>query len=43
MLRLGEESGDAGDVLMHRLDQVDNPRDAGESQPVEAAKIVNSR
>ena len=36
---LGDQARDAGDLLVHRLDQVDDPRDAGDGQPVGAAKV----
>ena len=38
-LRPGKQSRDAGDVVMHRLDQVDDAGDAGDGQPVDPAKI----
>jgi hypothetical protein len=38
-LRLGEYSPDAGDAVMHRLDQVDDASDSVDGQPVEPAKI----
>ena len=38
----GEQSRDAGDLLMHRLDQVDHAGNAGDGQPVDAAKIGSS-
>ena len=39
LLRPGDHSRDDRDRVMHRLDQVNDPGDAGDGQPVDAAKI----
>jgi len=38
-LRPGDHSRDDGDIVMHRLDQFDDPADAGDGQPADPAKI----